>query len=80
MHGDQKTAHRMKAYVDESMAVLARHGGRPYTKVEAFTRTRVKRVLPGRLKRRWACANRTKSASTAAGGGRRRRDTEECFG
>ena len=51
MHGDQKTAHRMKAYVDEAMAVLARHGGRPYTKLEAFTRTRVKRVLPGRLKR-----------------------------
>jgi glycosyltransferase involved in cell wall biosynthesis len=28
MHGDQKTAHRMEAYLKEAEAVLARHGGR----------------------------------------------------
>ena len=28
MHGDQKTANRMEAYLKEAEAVLARHGGR----------------------------------------------------
>ena len=28
MHGDQKTAHRMQAYVKEAESVLSRHGGR----------------------------------------------------
>jgi glycosyltransferase involved in cell wall biosynthesis len=28
MHGDQKTGHRMEAYIKEAEAVLARHGGR----------------------------------------------------
>lgn len=28
MHGDQKTAHRMEAYLKEAEAVLTRHGGR----------------------------------------------------
>ena len=28
MHGDQKTSHRMEAYLKEAEAVLARHGGR----------------------------------------------------
>ena len=28
MHGDQKTAHRMQAYLTEAEAVLARFGGR----------------------------------------------------
>jgi hypothetical protein len=28
MHGDQKTAHRMEAYLKEAEAVLVRHGGR----------------------------------------------------
>ena len=51
MHGDQKTAHRMRAYVDEALAVLARHEGRPYTTLEAFARSRARRVVPGRLRK-----------------------------
>src|SRR5688572_29436513 len=43
MHGDQKTAHRMAAYVKESMDVLARHGGRPYGSVESIFRQRAPR-------------------------------------
>src|SRR5215212_10512370 len=50
MHGDQKTAHRMRAYVDEALGALARQGGRPYGKLEAFARSRARSLVPGRLR------------------------------
>jgi|SRR5436190_11069957 len=51
VHGEQKTAHRMQAYVDEALGVLARYGGRPYAKWEAFARSAAQRVLPGRVRK-----------------------------
>ena len=37
IHGDQKTAN-LQAYIDESLTVLERHGGRPYSKWESMLR------------------------------------------
>jgi hypothetical protein len=45
VHGDQKTAHRMKAYVDEALTVLRNHGGRPHR------RSRLHSFLPSRLRK-----------------------------
>ena len=43
IHGDQKTAHRMKTYVDEALLALRRHGGRP--------RGGLRRLVPGRVRK-----------------------------
>jgi hypothetical protein len=51
VHGDQKTARWMPAYVQEAMDVLARHGGRPYGRWEAALRTQAHRFLPHRVQR-----------------------------
>jgi glycosyltransferase involved in cell wall biosynthesis len=60
MHGDQKTSHRMLAYIEESMTVLQRNGGRPYTAGEAAARRIACRVLPDRLKKRLGLKDRVK--------------------
>ena len=39
VHGDQKTAHRMEAYLKEAESVLARHGGHLSPHVKASPRT-----------------------------------------
>ena len=44
VHGDQKTAHRMKTYLDESLAVLQRHGGTPRSAL-------FRKTLPFRLRK-----------------------------
>ena len=52
MHGDQKTGHSMGAYLDLSMSLIARNGGRPYTPTEAALRSLGRRWLPDRIKKR----------------------------
>jgi len=51
MHGDQKTVHENGAYLDLSMKLIARNGGRPYTPTEAAFRSLGRRWLPDRLKK-----------------------------
>jgi glycosyltransferase involved in cell wall biosynthesis len=60
MHGDQKTSHRMLAYIEESIAVLKRNGGRPYTPTEAAVRRIGRRWLPDRVKKRLRLKDRVK--------------------
>lgn len=60
MHGDQKTGHRMAAYVQESLQVIAREGGRHYTRGEAAARALGRRWLPDRLQKRFGLKDRVK--------------------
>jgi glycosyltransferase involved in cell wall biosynthesis len=60
MHGDQKTSHRMLAYIEESITVLKRNGGRPYTATDAAVRRIARRCLPDGLKKRLGLKDKVK--------------------
>ncbi len=51
VHGEQKTARHMAAYLAEAREVLTRHGGRPYARWESMLRARVVPHLRGPLRR-----------------------------
>jgi hypothetical protein len=58
MHGDQKTAHRMEAYLREAEAVLARHGGRVEKPWKARPRSRLYRQFFARGAEKKMCVMR----------------------
>ncbi len=68
MHGDQKTGHRMDAYIEEALQVLSRHGGRPYTRAEALFRSRARRYLPNPVKRLLGLTDPFPTCAFAGGG------------
>lgn len=60
MHGDQKTAHRMEAYVKEAEAVLARHGGsvEPLPRPRRFFKSSQDYKVCNNRGGRWTVTNR----------------------
>lgn len=50
MHRHQKTARLLDEYLHEAKAVLKRHGGRPYGRLEFFVRSRILPRIPHRLR------------------------------
>jgi glycosyltransferase involved in cell wall biosynthesis len=50
VHGDQKTAHQSKEYLQEAEAIHRRHGGRRYSAPQAYLRWKLRSGLPRKVR------------------------------
>jgi hypothetical protein len=50
IHGNQKTAHSIDAYIEEAKQILKLHGGKPSGKLASFIHNNLNQHMPGRLR------------------------------